>query len=82
MRQVVEQAWVPRTARTRAYGFKAFEDPTVASEFRRFLDGRTWTFAEGPGALFEQGVGWLRRNRVLGVPVAMERIWSAVFVSM
>ena len=31
----------------------------------RFLDGRSWTQAEGPAALFEQGVGWLRRNRVL-----------------
>lgn len=32
---------------------------------RQFLDGRAWTHAEGPGALFDHGVGWLRRNRVL-----------------
>jgi hypothetical protein len=24
----------------------------VSAEFRRFLDGRAWTHAEGPGALF------------------------------
>jgi hypothetical protein len=31
----------------------------------RFLEGWAWTHAEGPGALFDQGVAWLRRNRVL-----------------
>jgi|GEM_PF-5386587 len=28
------------------------EDEGVSAEFRRFLDGRAWTHAEGPGALF------------------------------
>jgi TnpA family transposase len=56
-----EHAWEIRNA----YGFRVFEDGQVAAEFRRFLDGRAWTQAEGPAALFEQGVGWLRRNRVL-----------------
>ena len=37
----------------------------MGEEFRRFLDGRAWTHAEGPAALFEQAVGWLRRHRVL-----------------
>src|SRR5271165_3561341 len=27
--------------------------------------GRAWTHAEGPYRLFEQAVGWLRRNKVL-----------------
>ena len=56
-----EHAWEIRNG----YGFRVFEDAQVAAEFRRFLDGRVWTQAEGPAALFEQGVGWLRRNRVL-----------------
>jgi len=56
-----EHAWEIRDV----YGFKVFEDAQVAAEFRRFLAGRAWTQAEGPAALFEQGVGWLRRNRVL-----------------
>lgn len=58
---VYEHAWEIR----QAYGFRVFEDEQVTVEFRRFLDGRAWTHAEGPGALFGQGVGWLRRNRVL-----------------
>jgi len=48
-----EHAWEIR----KVYGFKAFEDDGVSVEFRRFLDGRAWTHAEGPGALFDQGVG-------------------------
>ncbi len=49
----------------KAYGFRGFEGAAVSAEFRGFLDGRAWIHAEGPGALFEHGVGWLRRNRVL-----------------
>ncbi|WP_035952069.1 Tn3 family transposase [Parafrankia sp. EUN1f] len=56
-----EHAWEIRDA----YGFRPFEDERAAAEFRRFLDGRAWTHAEGPGALFDEGVGWLRRARVL-----------------
>ncbi len=48
-----------------AYGFRAFDDETVIAEFHTFLEGRAWTHAEGPAALFDQAVGWLRRNRVL-----------------
>ena len=42
----------------------------------RFLDGRAWTHAEGPVALFEHAVGWLRRNRVLlpGVTVLARQV--------
>ena len=56
-----EHAWEIRVA----YGFRVFEDALVGEEFGRFLDGRAWTHAEGPAALFEQAVGWLRRHRVL-----------------
>lgn len=56
-----EHAWEIREA----YGFRVFEDASAAEDFRRFLEGRAWTHAEGPGALFDQAVGWLRRNRVL-----------------
>ena len=51
----------------------------MGEEFRRFLDGQAWTHAEGPAALFEQAVGWLRRHRVLlpGVTV-LTRLVNAV----
>jgi hypothetical protein len=56
-----EHSWQIRDA----YGFRAFEDPAVTVAFRQFLEGRAWTHAEGPAALFTHGVGWLRRGRVL-----------------
>ena len=45
-------------------------------EFRGFLYGRAWTHAEGPVALFNQAVGWLRRHRVLlsGVSVLAKQV--------
>ncbi|NQU36573.1 MAG: Tn3 family transposase, partial [Actinobacteria bacterium] len=48
-----------------AYDFRDLGDEAVAVEFRSFLDGRAWTHAEGPAALFDKAVGWLRRSRVL-----------------
>lgn len=42
-----------------------------------FLHGRAWTaHAEGPKALFDHAVGWLRRNRVLlpGVSVLARQV--------
>ncbi|MEV4895186.1 DUF4158 domain-containing protein, partial [Nonomuraea sp. NPDC055795] len=44
-----------------------------------FLHGRAWTHAEGPTALFDQSVTWLRRHRVLlpGVTV-LERLVGSV----
>ena len=70
-----EHAWEIR----KAYGFRVLEDGEVSAEFRRFLDGRAWTHAEGPGALFDHGVGWLRRNLVLlpGISVLI-RLVAAV----
>ncbi|MDQ2710225.1 MAG: DUF4158 domain-containing protein [Actinomycetota bacterium] len=56
-----EHAWQIRDA----YGFRVFEDVEATAQLRQFLDGREWTHAEGPGALFDHGVGWLRRHRVL-----------------
>lgn len=56
-----EHTWQIR----KAHGFRVFDDAAVLAEFRQFLDGRAWTHAEGPGALFTHGVGWLRRARVL-----------------
>ena len=70
-----EHAWEIR----KAYGLRVLEDEGVSAEFRRFLDGRAWTHAEGPGALFDHGVGWLRRNLVLlpGISVLL-RLVAAV----
>jgi hypothetical protein len=34
-------------------------------EFRSFLYGRAWRHAEGPVALFNHAVTWLRKNLVL-----------------
>lgn len=61
------------------YGYRAFEELSAEAEFGRFLDGRAWTHAEGPVALFEQAVGWLRRHRVLlpGVTVLARRVAAA-----
>ena len=56
-----EYAWEIRDA----YGYHPFEDAEWRRKFRAFLHGRAWTGAEGPVALFNQAVGWLRRHRVL-----------------
>ena len=47
--------------------------------FTRVLDGRAWTHAEGPVALFEHATGWLRRNKVLlpGVTVLARQVAAA-----
>jgi Domain of unknown function (DUF4158) len=70
-----EHAWEIRTH----YGYRPFEDAEVAGRFGRFLAGRAWTHAEGPVALFDQSVAWLRRNRVLlpGVSVLARQVSEA-----
>src|SRR6266496_4411195 len=70
-----EHAWEIRDR----YGYRSFEDQGCAEAFARFLDGRAWTHAEGPVALFEQATGWLRRNRVLlpGVTVLARQVAAA-----
>ncbi|MDX3225444.1 DUF4158 domain-containing protein [Streptomyces sp. ME19-01-6] len=48
-----------------AYGYHQYEDHDRGRKFRAFLHGRAWTaHAEGPKALFDHAVGWLRRHRV------------------
>ncbi|MDF2256007.1 Tn3 family transposase [Streptantibioticus ferralitis] len=69
-----EHAWEIRDA----YGYHPFEDEEWGRKFRAFLHGRAWTGAEGPVALFNQAVGWLRRHRVLlpGVSVLAKQVAS------
>ena len=69
---VYEHAWEIRDA----YGYHLYEDPGWGRKFRTFLHGRAWTHAEGPVALFNQAVGWLRRHRVLlpGVSVLARQV--------
>ncbi len=69
---VYEHAWEIRDA----YEYHEYEDPEWSRRFRSFLHGRAWTHAEGPVALFNQAVGWLRRNRVLlpGVSVLARQV--------
>ncbi|GAB3002398.1 Tn3-like element Tn3 family transposase [Streptomyces pseudoechinosporeus] len=69
---VYDHAWEIREA----YGYHLFEDHAQGRKFRAFLHGRAWTHAEGPKALFDHSVGWLRRNRVLlpGVSVLARQV--------
>lgn len=76
-----EHAWMIRDA----YGFASFGDREswetrqLNKGFLTFTHGRAWTHAEGPAALFDQSVAWLRRHRVLlpGVRV-LERLVASV----
>lgn len=72
LKTAYEQAWEIRDA----YGYHPYDDPEWGRKFRTFLHGRAWTHAEGPVALFNQAVGWLRRNRVLlpGVSVLARQV--------
>ncbi|WP_424886715.1 DUF4158 domain-containing protein [Streptomyces sp. XH2] len=45
------------------FKYRDFTDPTWGRAFRGFLYGRAWTHAEGPVALFNHAVTWLRKNR-------------------
>ncbi len=67
-----EHAWEIRDA----YEYHEYDDPEWGRKFRTFLYGRAWTHAEGPVALFNQAVGWLRRHRVLlpGVSVLARKV--------
>jgi hypothetical protein len=61
------------------YEYHEYEDAEWSRRFRTFLHGRAWTHAEGPVALFNQAVGWLRRHRVLlpGVSVLARQVSEA-----
>lgn len=73
LKTAYEHAWEIRDA----YGYNPFEDHAQGRRFRAFLHGRAWTaHAEGPKALFDHSVGWLRRHRVLlsGVSVLARQV--------
>jgi len=74
-----DHAWEIRDA----YEYHEYEDAEWARQFRPFLHGRAWTHAEGPVALFNQTVGWLRRYRVLlpGVSVLARQVSEAFTVA-
>jgi len=72
-----------------AYGFVEFS--TVVEELARWVDDRAWTTGDGPKALFDGAVIWLREHRVLlpGVSTlarlvarvrdaAMARLWDTL----
>ncbi|MEU3170240.1 DUF4158 domain-containing protein [Streptosporangium sp. NPDC006930] len=46
-----------------AYGLRDFSE--VVEEVTSWLDARSWTTGEGPKALFDGAVGWLRERQVL-----------------
>ena len=69
------------------YGYQDFAGPVV-DELAEFVYARAWTRGEGPTALFEHAVDWLRRKRVLlpgvsrlskTVQAARERATSDVY---
>ena len=70
-----EHAWEIRDA----YEYHEYDDAEWSRRFRTFLHGRAWTHAEGPKALFDHAVGWLRRHRVLlpGVSVLARQVSEA-----
>jgi TnpA family transposase len=73
LKTAYEHAWEIRDA----YGYHPYEDHGQGRKFRAFLHGRAWTaHAEGPKALFDHAVGWLRRHRVLlpGVSVLARQV--------
>ena len=73
LKTVYEHAWEIRDA----YGYHPYEDHDQGRRFRAFLHGQAWTaHAEGPKALFDHAVGWLRRHRVLlpGVSVLARQV--------
>jgi hypothetical protein len=61
------------------FKYRDFTDRRWGREFRGFLYGRAWTHAEGPVALFNHAVTWLRKNRVLlpGVTVLARQVSEA-----
>ena len=42
--------------------YRDFTDRKWGREFRSFLYGRAWTHAEGPVALFNHAMTWLRKK--------------------
>ena len=48
-----------------AYGYRDFTDDGPQREVRAFIGARAWTRTEGPRALFDQSVAWLREQKIL-----------------
>ncbi len=48
-----------------AYGYRDFTDDGPQQEIRAFIAARAWTRTEGPRALFDQSVAWLRGQKIL-----------------
>jgi Domain of unknown function (DUF4158) len=48
---------------TREYGYSDFA--TAEPDLVRWIDDRAWTTGDGPKALFDAAVGWLRERKVL-----------------
>ena len=46
-----------------AYSYRDIADDRAQHDLRAFIDARAWTRTEGPRALFDQAVAWLRRRR-------------------
>ncbi|WTC61698.1 DUF4158 domain-containing protein [Streptomyces anulatus] len=67
-----EHSWEIR----RRYEYREYDDPQAGRQLRTFLHGRARTHAEGPVALFDHAVAWLRRHRVLlpGVSVLARQV--------
>lgn len=74
---------------SQAYSYREFAD--AETELEHWLDDRVWTTGEGPRALFEGAVLWLRERRVLlpGISrlsrlvarvreAAMQRLWDTM----
>jgi hypothetical protein len=47
------------------HGYRDFTDEGPQREVRVFIAARAWTRTEGPRALFDQAVAWLREQKIL-----------------
>ena len=62
-----------------AYGYRDFTGDGPQEEVRAFIAARAWTRAEGPRALFDQSVAWLRERKILlPGPSVLARLVSEV----
>ncbi len=62
-----------------AYGYRDFTDDGPQEGIRAFIAARAWTRTEGPRALFDQSVAWLRERKILlPGPSVLARLVSEV----
>ncbi|GAB3974689.1 hypothetical protein GCM10029978_056940 [Actinoallomurus acanthiterrae] len=62
--------------------YHPYEDAEWGRRFRTFLHGRVWTHAEGPKALFDHAVGWLRRHRLNAIVLWTTRYLDAAVAQL